>query len=247
MSGRFSKEAAGELVIDRESRAALLQKLIVAGFFDSPVTSEQVVLEIREQFGKRWKTSWVQVYLRKFIGAAVIRAIKIPGHRENFYVLASVKRETAVREIKKGKKLVEAEHELFSPVLVKRLEQDFQRELDELHDNFGKNANCTAFLLRKILEKLVIIVFGKNGRIALLQDKKRPGGWVGLERMIEIAAQEKINGVPFLIPKTAREIQGVKFLGDTAAHNPLASVDTNTILPQMPYIITAYEELAARL
>jgi hypothetical protein len=69
----------------------------------------------------------------------------------------------------------------------------------------------------------------------------------GLKDIIEIAAKEKINGIPFLIPKTANEIKGLKFLGDTAAHNPLVSVDMQTILPQMPYIITAYEELAKHL
>jgi hypothetical protein len=65
--------------------------------------------------------------------------------------------------------------------------------------------------------------------------------------MIDVAVQEKLNGVPFLLSKTAKEIKGVKFLGDAAAHNPLATVDIKTIVPQMPYIITAYDELAKRL
>jgi hypothetical protein len=120
-------------------------------------------------------------------------------------------------------------------------------QAQKLRDNFGRNGNCTAFLLRKILEKLLIIIFGKKGKDALLEDKGRPGGWNGLKDIIEIAAKEKINGIPFLIPKTANEIKGLKFLGDTAAHNPLVSVDMQTILPQMPYIITAYEELAKHL
>ena len=75
----------------------------------------------------------------------------------------------------------------------------------------------------------------------------RPGYWKGLEDMVEIASRERHNGIPFLLPRTAREIQGIKFLGDTAAHNPLANVETKTILPQMPFIITAYSELASRL
>ncbi len=33
----------------------------------------------------------------------------------------------------------------------------------------------------------------------------------------------------------------------TAAHNPPVGVDMTTIVPQMPYIITAYEELAKHL
>jgi hypothetical protein len=130
---------------------------------------------------------------------------------------------------------------------VAKLNKDFEDELDELRDNFGKNGLSTAFLLRKILEKLIIIVLGKNGKQHLLRSKNRPDRWLGLDEIIDIAAQEKINGVPFLLPKTAQEIKGIKFLGDTAAHNPLATVDTKTIIPQMPYIITAYEELAKRL
>ena len=65
--------------------------------------------------------------------------------------------------------------------------------------------------------------------------------------MINIAAKEKIGGTPFLTSSTAKEIGGVKFLGDTSAHNPLVNVDMKTIIPQMPYIITAYKELAEKL
>ena len=65
--------------------------------------------------------------------------------------------------------------------------------------------------------------------------------------MIEIAAKEKISGIAFLVPKTAAEIKGLKFLGDTAAHNPLVGVDMASIVPQMPFVITAYKELAKRL
>lgn len=169
------------------------------------------------------------------------------GQKINFWVLTTVSREKALRLIGKTKALREIEQELFSGSLTKQLQKDFARELDELSSNFGRNGNCTAFLLRKILEKLVIIVFGKSGKEVMLADKSRPGGWVGLKEMIEIAAQEKIDGVPFLVPKTASEIKGIKFLGDTAAHNPLVGVDMATIVPQMPYIITAYEELAKRL
>jgi len=68
-----------------------------------------------------------------------------------------------------------------------------------------------------------------------------------LGTMINIASSEKIRGISFLTPKTAKEIKGIKFLGDAAAHNPLINVDMKTIIPQMPYIITAYEELAKKL
>jgi hypothetical protein len=247
MSGKSLKEKARGLSLDPNSRYALLQKLILEGFFDAPVSSEEVVRRIREKFGKRWKTSHVQIYMQKFMAAEVIHAIKPPGDRINYWTLASVSREEILRSIGKTKGQREIEGELFSEILLKRMRKNFDREIEELRSNFGNHGNCTAFLLRKILEKLIIIVFGKNGKEKLLEDKSRPGGWVGLMEMIEIAAREKLNGVPFIIPKTANEIKGLKFLGDTAAHNPLVSVDMRTVAPQMPYVITAFEELANRL
>jgi hypothetical protein len=247
MSGKRLKEQARLLPIDSKSRYALLQKLIAQGLFDSPVSSKLIVLRIKERFGKRWKTSHVQTYMRKFMEAEIIHAIKPAEDTINYWVLTSVSRERALGLIGKTSKIRDIEDELFSRGLLKHLKKDFGKELEELQSNFGKNGNCTAFLLRKILEKLVIVVFLKTGSGHLLEDKGRPGGWVGLKDMIEIAAREKVSGVPFLMPKTANEIKGIKFLGDTAAHNPLVGVDVRTILPQMPYIITAYEELAKRL
>lgn len=247
MSGKALKEKARALVIDSGSRYAQLQTLICDGFLDSPVSSEGVVLRIRETFGRRWKTSHVQTYMQKFMRAGIVHAVKQTGHHGNYWVLASLRRERALILIEKKRKVKERENDPFSADFVKRLRKHFGRELEELHDNFGKNGNCTAFLLRKILEKLIIIVFAKNGKEKLLEDKNRPGGWIGLKDMIETAAREKLHGVPFLIAKTSHEIKGIKFLGDTAAHNPLVGVDINTILPQMPFIITAYEELSKRL
>jgi len=65
--------------------------------------------------------------------------------------------------------------------------------------------------------------------------------------MINLASTEKVSGIPFLMPQTAQKIKAIKFLGDTSAHNPLTNVDMEMINPQMPYIITAYKELARYL
>jgi hypothetical protein len=131
--------------------------------------------------------------------------------------------------------------------LLRKLGSPFSVDLAELHANFGKHGNATAFLLRKILEKLLLIVFGKLGRAPAIEDQRRPGGWRGLQEIVHIAAREKVGGLPILLPKTANEIQGIKILGDAAAHNPLVNVSTTTILPQMPFLITAFEELARHL
>jgi hypothetical protein len=224
-----------------------IRKLIHEEFFDRPVSSEAVARRITEKSGNRFSTSHVQTYLKKFLAADILHAVKPSGSKQNFWVLASVTRAEALALLGKSKKLIELQQDLFSPELTRKLQKDFGREIEELRDNFGKHGNCTAFLLRKILEKLLIIVFAKNAKEHLLEDAQRPGGWKGLKEMIGIAAREKSGGVPFLTNKTADEMKGVKFLGDTAAHNPKVSVAMSTIIPQMPYMITAYEELAALL
>lgn len=138
-------------------------------------------------------------------------------------------------------------HDLFSNELLKKLQKNFKIELEDLKYNFGKSGNCTAFLLRKILEKLIYITFAKYKLVSKLEDKSQTGRLVGLESMINISSTQKIKNIPFLTPKTAQEIKGIKFLGDVSAHNPLIDVDMKTIIPQMPYLITAYKELAEKL
>jgi len=246
MSGSLKQEAQ-DLDIKAGSKHANIRRLIADGFFDRPVPSQDIVLRVGELFGERWKTIHVQTYMKKFLQAGIIQGVKSPVSRNNFWVLASMPRGEALRNIGKNQQIVRIEEALFSPDLLAKLKKNFGNELDELHDNFGKNGNCCAFLLRKILEKLIIITFSKNNRQRLLEDKARPGGWKGLKEMIEIAAREKVDGISFLGHKTASETGGIKFLGDTAAHNPLVGVDMTTIVPQMPYILTAYKELAERL
>jgi len=135
--------------------------------------------------------------------------------------------------------------EIFAGKVIKVLGKDFQTEISDLNLNYGKSGTCTAFILRKILEKLIFLTFAKNGLSDKLTDNK--GNFVGLKDMINLAASNKVDGKPFLMPKTAKEIEGMKFLGDTSAHNPLTNVSMKTIIPQMPFIITAYEELSKKL
>lgn len=245
MSGDALKVKIANLNLEPKSGHALLGKLIEKGFFDAPVSSSDVLTAVREKFGKTWRPNYPHVYSEKFLQNDILQVIKTKDGY--FFVVTTVSREDALRKIGKSKKVADLEERLFSDALMGKLSAAFKIEIDELHDNFGKNGNSTAFLLRKILEKLLIIVMAKHGRQALLEKKGQSGRWVGLEEMIDIAMGEKIGGVPILMSRTGKEVKGIKFLGDTAAHNPLADVDMKTIIPQMPYIITAYEELAKRL
>lgn len=247
MSGKILKQKAKNLQLQKGSKYEFIRTLIGRDFFDSPQTTQKLIDEVREIFGKRLKAIEVQTYMKKFMGEEIIRALRPNGFPGNFWVLASIPKEKALQMIRKNKKIIAIEAELFSDKLVKRLRDDFSVEVKDLKHNFDVSGNCTVFLLRKILEKLIYIAFSKNRIEIKLVDKSRPGGLVGLETMINFCASEKIKGVPFLMPKTAKEVKGMKFLGDVSAHNPLTNVDMKTILPQMPYIITAYEELSKKL
>jgi hypothetical protein len=247
MSGDELKALAAGLPLQQGSFHDTLRRLLLHGLFDAPVLSAAVALRVVETSGQRIATGHVQTYMRKFMEAGIIRAVKPNGSNKNYYALASLSHEEALRKINKDRRMLEVEEQLFSEALTKRLSRDFSSELKELQDNFGKHGNATAFLLRKILEKLLIIVFGKLGKSTVIEDKGRPGGWRGLQEMVDIAAREKVGGLPILTGKTASEIRGVKFLGDTAAHNPLVDVDMKTIIPQMPFLITAFGELARHL
>lgn len=129
--------------------------------------------------------------------------------------------------------------------LIKALGRDFDTDIADLKLNFGRSGTCTAFLLRKILEKLILLTFMKNGLGDKLKDPN--GGIVNLTTMLSLATNNKVKGEHFLTPKTAKEIGGVKFLGDTSAHNPLVNVDMKTVLLAMPFIITGYEELSRKI
>lgn len=135
--------------------------------------------------------------------------------------------------------------DIFPDELVNVLNKDFEIEFDNLKLNYGKSGTCTAFLLRKMLEKLIFLAFSKNGLDHELKDVN--GNFVGLKTMLNLAVVHKVHGKPFLMQRTLDKIEGIKFLGDTAAHNPLVNVSMKTIQPEMPYIITAYSELAMKL
>lgn len=243
MSGSKLKAQAKLLKVAAGGHHATIVKLISGGHFDKPISSEQVSDLVRGKSGKRLRSNHVQTYMTKFLTADIVHAIKPPKSKQNYWVLASVSRQNALQMIGKGPTT-----ELFSAKLKAKMKKNFSTEIEELEDNFAnRNGNSTAFLLRKILEKLLIIVFAKNNKETLLEDKARPGGWKGLQEMIDIASREKHGGIFYLTGKTATETKGMKFLGDVAAHNPKVSVSITTIAPQMPFIITAYEELATQL
>ena len=237
-------DSLSQLVIKKGTPYYYIARLINQGFFDKPKKTDEILVRIKGTTGKRLKSSIIQIYMKKFMGEEIIASFSFKGEKGNYWYLSSIEEAEAksmVRSSKKEKKLVDR---LFSDDLIKKLKPQFEEELKDLHLVFGKSGTCTAFLLRKILEKLIFLVFAKHG---LEKNLEKNGELVGLKSMIDLAMSTKNKGKPFIMPRTGKEINGIKFLGDAAAHNPLVNVDMCSLLPQMPFIIIAYQELTQNL
>lgn len=89
------KEKAKKLTFGGGSKYEFIRTLIVRGFFDSPVTTEKLITEVRETFGKKIKATEVNIYMKKFM-PEFIRAIRPKGHQGNFWFLASLPKEIAL-------------------------------------------------------------------------------------------------------------------------------------------------------
>lgn len=221
-----------------------ISKLIRIGFLDNPKKTTQIIEKIKNISGKRLKSNVIQTYMKKFMIEDIIASFSLDGEKGNYWYLTSINETEARQKIGLTKKEEKIAKQLFSNELMIKLNPDFSTEITDLHLVFGKSGTCSAFLLRKILEKLIFLTFVRNG---LQQKLEVNGKLIGLKSMIDVAMKNKVKGILFLMPKTGKEIKGIKFLGDSAAHNPLINVDMKTIIPQMPYIITAYEELSCKL
>jgi hypothetical protein len=136
--------------------------------------------------------------------------------------------------------------ELFSQELLKKFGEKFQKDFNQLSINFTNNCgDGVAFFLRKILEKTIYKVFAKQNKLDALKDKG--GKFLGLDKMLKIASNEEVAGEPIMLARTYKNVAGIKFLGDTAAHNFIINVDMPEIIPQLPFIITAFKEIADKM
>lgn len=218
---------------DNSNPSGAVKALWMSGLFQDENTLGDVADHIRIRWGHNFSSSDLSKALRRAL--FLIRK----GRKRSFKYIQKISYA--------NKKVATITEQLFSDEIVKKLGKSFGEELKDLHLNFGNSGTCSAFLLRKVLEKLIYIVFAKNKIENKLRDKARPGKFVGLEKMIDLASVERVGGLPLLTSATAKEIKGIKFLGDSSAHNPLVNVDMETILPQMPYVITGYKELLVHL
>ena len=208
-----------------------LEILWKSGFFKT----ERNLAEISQGINEKWGHNFTSIEICKALAKA--KFLKCSGKRRAFRYIQKIS--------PINRKIQDIEENLFSKDFLHKLGKPFETEIKDLHLNFNNSGNCTAFLLRKILEKLLYITFAKANLSKKLEDSSSKS--LGLEAIINVACAEKINNTPFLVPKTGEKIKGINFLGDVSAHNPLTNVDIETIIRQMTNIIAATKELAEKL
>ena len=118
-------ERATAMELRKGGKHDFIRKLILEGFFDSPVTTAAVVTRIRERFGKRLKPNHVQTYMQKFMAGDMIHGVKVTGVQGNYWVVASVPKKKALLLINKANHGLIDENDIFSDKLVKKLSKNF--------------------------------------------------------------------------------------------------------------------------
>ncbi len=73
------------------SLTAYLKDLILAGFFDTPAQSKDVVKAVKERFGRRFPVAYVQTYIRPFLEAGILGSRELPNRRGNLWFGAWLK------------------------------------------------------------------------------------------------------------------------------------------------------------
>jgi len=128
------------------------------------------------------------------------------------------------------------------------LGKDFDKEIAELKIAFLQQPNCTAFLMRKILEKALFNVICKSTAKTNIQTyKSQRGGLPQLSDMLSWAQNAQIGNKHIISPSTLKNIAGAKFLGDVSAHNYLISVSFEDLKLEITPWRIAIKELAVNL
>lgn len=213
-----------------DSRSDVVDYLWRIGYFKEFRQRKDIVNKIYNDFGlyctninsilkqKRFKKK-----IKKFVG----------GWRE---IMASSPKGIKKEEEAKFKEIKEA------------LGDAFKKELEELEIVFNECPNSTAFLMRKILEKLLFIVVSKsNNKKRIEYLKQEENRLPSLTELLSIAKNAEINKLHIITPKNIDKLGGSKFLGDTAAHNYLISVGFEDIKQEIAIWRISIKELANNL
>lgn len=130
----------------------------------------------------------------------------------------------------------------------KLLGQKFKKEIEELKIALKYQPNCTAFLMRKILEKLLFIIICKSNKKPEIDSiRSRQDRLPNLTELLNISKTAEINNQHILTPKNIKKLGGSKFLGDTSAHDYLTSVSFEDIQNEISIWRISIKELYSNL
>ncbi len=128
------------------------------------------------------------------------------------------------------------------------LGDSFKKEMQELKIVMNNCSNCTAFLMRKILEKLLFIVISKSDRkedIKKLKEKEER--LPNLTKLLNLSKNAEINNMHIISPKNINNLEGSKFLGDVASHDYLTDVSFEDIKQEISVWRISIKELSKNL
>jgi len=124
----------------------------------------------------------------------------------------------------------------------------FKREMEELVLVSNSCPNSTAFLMRKILEKLLFITISKsNNKEKIIKLKAEKNKLPNLSELITLSKSAEIDNKHILAPKNISKLEGSKFLGDTSAHDYLTSVSFEDIRNEISFWRISIKQLASNL
>src|SRR3989344_1662537 len=111
----------------------------------------------------------------------------------------------------------------------------FEKEIYELKIALQNQPDCTAFLMRKILEKLLFLTLIKSNQKDKIDEykKKNFGKLPQLGNLINLAKMAQINNIYVTTSNNLDRVENSKFLGDNSAHNYLINISFEDIKPEI--------------
>lgn len=212
--------------------------LLERNLLEQPMMSEAIRERLYERAGLTVKVNNLTSHMKPFLEAGIVLRRKAKGESEDRVIWYAAWQDEGYQPTLGTYP--------FDAVFEKSLGKSFETEFADLRLVYGKSGTCSAFVFRKLLEKAIFIALVKNGaKENKLMDPS--GRYLGLVNLLALATKVKHKSMPILSPKVYEKIQGVKFLGDSAAHNYLINVTMEDIVPQLPYVTLALKEIARGL
>lgn len=236
MSFQSYKTRIDELATRKGSTPDRIKFLILSrDILDKPMTSQEIRTVLYAVTGK--KIYNLAPYMQIFQDNGIVRRTKTNDSNEILWYGSWDTSKAPVKKVESGP---------FSKNLIVSLGKEFSTEFKDLSLVYGQSGTCTAFMLRKILEKATFLALIKNG-VSERELKDSSGKYIGLQSLLVLASKKKVKGLSILNSKTISNMKGIKFLGDTSAHNYLANVEMDDLIPQMPFINVGLKEISVWL